>query len=153
MGPMIDGAAAKRAQGWLAEATAGGARILAGGKTRGNFLEPTVVVDAKPGDKIVSEEVFAPIVVISPYKTLQGALAEVNASRFGLQAGIFTRDQKAVQQAFRTLQVGGLVVNNVPTVRVDGQPYGGVKRSGFGREGPRYAIEEMTDLKSLVVTP
>jgi acyl-CoA reductase-like NAD-dependent aldehyde dehydrogenase len=153
VGPMIDAASVKRTQSWLAEATAGGARVLTGGTARGNFLEPTVVVGAKPTDKIVSEEVFAPVVVITPYKTLDGALAQVNASRFGLQAGIFSKDRTAINQAYRTLQVGGLVVNNVPTVRADAQPYGGVKRSGFGREGPRYAIEEMTEYKTLLTQP
>jgi glyceraldehyde-3-phosphate dehydrogenase (NADP+) len=153
LGPMIDGKAVQRTLGWLAEATAGGAKVLTGGRARGNYLEPTVVVGAKPGDKIVSEEVFAPVVVIAPYKKLDGALAQVNASRFGLQAGIFTRDPRAIESAFRTLEVGGLVVNNVPTVRVDSQPYGGVKRSGFGREGPRYAIEEMTEYKTMVLPP
>lgn len=151
VGPLIDGRAVARTSSWLAEAVKGGARVLTGGKARGNTFEPTIVVGAKPTDKIVSEEVFAPVVVVAPYRKLDQALAEVNASRFGLQAGIFTRDQSAIEKAYRTLEVGGLVVGNVPTVRVDSQPYGGVKRSGFGREGPRYAIEEMTEYKTMVL--
>jgi acyl-CoA reductase-like NAD-dependent aldehyde dehydrogenase len=153
IGPLIDGKAVQRTAGWIAEAVKGGARVLTGGKAKGNYFEPTIVVGARPTDKIVSEEVFAPVVVVSPYKTLKNALAEVNASRFGLQAGIFTRDPAAIETAYRSLEVGGLVVGNVPTVRVDSQPYGGVKRSGFGREGPRYAIEEMTEYKTMVLPP
>jgi glyceraldehyde-3-phosphate dehydrogenase (NADP+) len=148
---MINAAAVQRTRRWLAEARAGGARILTGGGVRGNIVEPTVVVGAKATDKIVAEEVFAPVVVISPYKKLDQALKQVNRSRFGLQAGIFTRSQAAVDKAYRTLEVGGLVVNHVPTVRFDAQPYGGIKRSGFGREGPRYAVEEMTEYKTLLL--
>ncbi len=153
VGPLIDGKAVQRTASWLAEAVKGGARVLTGGKARGNTFEPTIVVGAKPSDKIVSEEVFAPVVVVAPYRRLEHALAQVNASRFGLQAGIFTKDQAAIETAYRSLEVGGLVVGNVPTVRVDSQPYGGVKRSGFGREGPRYAIEEMTEYKTMVLPP
>jgi len=153
VGPLIDGKAVQRTSSWLADAVKGGARVLTGGKAKGNYFQPTVVVGAKPTDKIVSEEVFAPVVVVAPYKKLDDALASVNASRFGLQAGLFTRDQAAIEKAYRTLEVGGLVVGNVPTVRLDAQPYGGVKRSGFGREGPRYAIEEMTEYKAMVLPP
>ena len=151
LGPMIDSASVKRTQRWIAEAVAGGARVLAGGRAKGNFMEPTVVVGAKPTDKIVSEEVFGPVVVISSYKKLDSALKSVNKSRFGLQAGIFTRDQAVVDRAYNKLDVGGLVVNHVPTVRFDSQPYGGNKRSGYGREGPRYAISEMTEYKTLLL--
>lgn len=151
-GPMIDAQAAQRLHGWVQEAVAGGAKVLAGGKLRGSWLEPTVIVGAKPTDKIMSEEAFGPVVVIQSYKQLDSALKTVNASRFGLQAGIFSKSQRVIDKAYRMLQVGGLVVNNVPTVRVDQQPYGGIKRSGWGREGPRYAIEEMTELKSMLVT-
>lgn len=151
IGPMIDRAAVARTQAWLKEATAGGAKVLAGGKARGNFMEPTVVVGARPTDRIVKDEAFAPVVVISKYKTLDSALKQVNNSRFGLQAGIFTRSQSVIDKAFRTLEVGGLVVNHVPTVRFDSQPYGGIKRSGSGREGPRYAVEEMTEPKALLM--
>jgi acyl-CoA reductase-like NAD-dependent aldehyde dehydrogenase len=151
VGPLIDRAAVERTKRWIDEAVAGGARVLTGGKVTGNYLQPTVVVGARPGDKIVSEEVFGPVVVISRYSALDRALSEVNSSRFGLQAGVFSRDPAVIQQAYRALEVGGVVANHVPTIRFDAQPYGGVKRSGFGREGPRYAIEEMTEYKALVM--
>jgi acyl-CoA reductase-like NAD-dependent aldehyde dehydrogenase len=151
LGPMIDRRSVERTQSWLREAQKHGARVLTGGKARGNFMEPTVVVNAKPGDKIVREEAFAPLVVVSKYSRLGDALKQVNDSRFGLQAGIFTKSQAVVEQAYRTLEVGGLVVNHVPTVRFDAQPYGGIKRSGFGREGPRYALEEMTEYKTMLM--
>ncbi len=151
MGPMIDNAAAKRTQAWVAEAKAGGARVLTGGKVRGNFMQPTVVVGAKPSDKIVKEEVFGPVVVISRYNKLDSALKQVNGSRFGLQAGIFTKSQATVKRAYKALDVGGLVVNHVPTIRFDSQPYGGNKSSGFGREGPKYAVQEMTEYKALLM--
>ena len=151
LGPMIDGGATRRLQSWVAEAKAGGARVLTGGKVRGNFMEPTVVVGAKASDKIVKEEAFGPVVTISKFSKLGSALKQVNSSRFGLQAGIFTNSQAAIDQAYRTLDVGGLVVNHAPTVRFDSQPYGGNKRSGFGREGPKFAIQEMTEYKTLLM--
>ncbi len=152
IGPMIDGAAAKRTQAWVAEARAGGAKVLTGGKiVGGNFMQPTVVVGAKATDKIVSEEVFGPVVVISRYKKLGSALKQVNGSRFGLQAGIFTKSQATVNRAYKALDVGGLVVNHVPTIRFDSQPYGGNKSSGYGREGPKYTVQEMTEYKALLM--
>ena len=148
---MISTGAVKRTRSWLAEAVAGGAKVLTGGTSRGSCMEPTVVVGARPGDKINREEVFGPVVSIARYRKLGDALKQVNNSRFGLQAGIFTRSQAVVDRAYKTLDVGGLVVNHTPTVRFDAQPYGGNKRSGFGREGPRYAIQEMTELKTLLM--
>jgi len=151
LGPMINRAAVERAQGWVKEAVAGGAKVLTGGGARGSYMEPTVVVGARANHKIVREEAFAPVVVISKYKKLDSALKQVNDSRFGLQAGIFTKSQKVVDRAFGKLDVGGLVVNHVPTIRFDAQPYGGIKRSGFGREGPKYAVEDMTELKTMLL--
>ena len=151
LGPMINRGAVDRAQAWVKEAVAGGARVLVGGGARGNYMDPTVVVGAKANHKIVKEEAFAPVVVISKYNKLDTALKQVNDSRFGLQAGIFTRSQKVADKAFNRLDVGGLVVNHVPTIRFDAQPYGGIKRSGFGREGPKYAVEDMTELKTMLL--
>jgi len=151
LGPMINKGAVNRAQAWVKDAVAGGAKVLTGGGARGNYMEPTVVVGARANANIVKEEAFAPVVVISKYKKLDSALKQVNDSRFGLQAGIFTKSQKVAEKAFNKLEVGGLVVNHVPTIRFDSQPYGGIKRSGFGREGPKYAIEDMTELKTMLL--
>jgi glyceraldehyde-3-phosphate dehydrogenase (NADP+) len=151
IGPMIDEAAARRAEEWVLEAVAGGARVLAGGRRKGNFMEPTVLTDTRPSMKVCSEEVFAPVVSIEPYAAFEDAVGLVNTGRYGLQAGVFTSDLGRVFKAFETLDVGGVVANDLPTYRVDNMPYGGVKMSGFGREGVRYAIEEMTEPRLLVV--
>jgi glyceraldehyde-3-phosphate dehydrogenase (NADP+) len=151
VGPMIDEDAPKRTEEWVKGAVEEGARVLTGGKRRGNFFEPTVLTGTKPEMKVCGEEVFAPVVTLEPYDTFEDALKEVNRSRFGLQAGLFTRDLNRVFQAYEELEVGGLIVNDIPTYRVDNMPYGGVKMSGFGREGIRYAIEEMTEPKLLAL--
>jgi len=150
-GPMISEAAAARAESWIKEAVDGGARVLVGGRRNGNFFEPTVLTGTRPTDKVVCEEVFAPVVVVEKYGNFQESLEMVNDSRFGLQAGVFTRDINRVMAAFNRLEVGGVIVNDVPTFRVDNYPYGGVKGSGQGREGVRYAIEEMTERRILVM--
>lgn len=150
VGPMIDVDAAKRAEEWVREAEKEGATVLIGGKRTDNFLEPTVLTRTKPSMKVVSEEVFAPIVVIEPYHYFSEALDMVNNSYYGLQAGVFSNDFRKIQEAYTKLNVGGIIVNDYPTFRTDPMPYGGVKDSGFGREGIRYAIEEMTELKLLV---
>lgn len=147
IGPMIDLEAAKRAAGWIEEAVSKGAKCLTGGDREGACLSPTVLTDTHPAMAVHCEEVFAPIVTVTPYKTLAGAIDQLNDSCYGLQAGLFTRDMKEIFSAFEKIDVGGLIVNDVPTYRVDHMPYGGVKESGVGREGVRYAIEEMTDLK------
>jgi glyceraldehyde-3-phosphate dehydrogenase (NADP+) len=151
LGPMVDAGAVERTERWIAEAVADGAEVLTGGTGEGLFLRPTVIVGAERSSQVCSEEAFAPLVVAFPFAHIEEAFAEVNASRFGLQAGIFTNDLDHAWRAFETLDVGGVVINDVPTYRVDHMPYGGVKDSGIGREGLRWAIEDMTELKLMVV--
>jgi glyceraldehyde-3-phosphate dehydrogenase (NADP+) len=149
IGPMIDEKEAGRIEKWVEEARTSGARILCGGRRRGSMVEPTVIDQCDPRQKVSDEEAFGPVVVLHQYGDFDEAVEMVNDSRFGLQAGIFTRDIKRVWKAFEDIEVGGLVVNDVPTFRSDNQPYGGVKDSGFGREGIKYAMEEMTEWKIL----
>lgn len=151
LGPMIDEKALARTQAWVDEAARGGASVLCGGKRDGRFFPPTVLADVKPDMNVHCSEVFAPIVNLYRYRDFSDALAAVNDSPFGLQAGVFARDVGRVFQAFETLEVGGVIVNDVPTWRVDSMPYGGEKESGQGREGVRYAIEEMTQLRLLAL--
>lgn len=153
VGPMIDEANAKRVEQWVQEATRAGARILCGGRRDGNRYWPTVleIEGAGRGLKVVEEEIFGPVLTVHRYDGWEGALAMADGTRYGLQAGVFTDSRARVAEAFAKLHVGGLVVNDVPTFRVDSMPYGGVKDSGLGREGVRYAIEEMTERKLLVV--
>lgn len=145
----------ERIRGWVDEAVSGGARVLAGGRTvdtpGGRALEPVVLTGAPRDSKVVAEEVFGPLVVVERYEDIAHAFEAVNAGRFGLQAGLYTNELSVVQQAFERLEVGALLVNEVPTWRSDLMPYGGVKDSGFGREGVRYAIEEMTERRTLVL--
>ncbi len=151
VGPMIDEANARRAEAWVSEAVAGGARIAAGGKRSGSVLDATVLLDTTPAMKVNAEEIFAPVVTVRPYDRFEQALALVNDSPYGLQAGLFTFDIRRIMQAYEELDVGGIIVNDVPTWRVDQMPYGGVKMSGLGREGVRYAIEDMTEPRLLVL--
>ena len=149
VGPLIDAENADRVEEWLEEAVRGGAEILAGGGRNGSVLEPTLLVNVREDMRVSCQEVFAPLVALSTYTDVRDAVARAGESDFGLQAGIFTNDLRVVDLAFDELEVGGLMVNDVSTFRVDHMPYGGVKQSGFGREGLRYAIEEMTELKLL----
>jgi acyl-CoA reductase-like NAD-dependent aldehyde dehydrogenase len=151
VGPMINEDAAKRAASWVEEAAKGGAKILAGGKRNGALMEPTVLSETKPAMRVNCEEVFAPVVVIEPYDDFAEALRRVNDSPYGLQAGLFTNDAKLIFRAYDTLEVGGLIVGDMSSFRIDHMPYGGVKESGLGREGLRYAIEEMTEPRLLVL--
>lgn len=150
VGPMIDEKEAARAEKWVKEAAAHGAKITVGGNRRGTLLEATVIENADETMTVVREECFAPIVSIMKYKTLDEVIARVNDSKFGLQAGIFTNDIHNAFKAIDRLEVGGVMVNDMPTFRVDQMPYGGVKLSGTGREGPKYAVEEMTELKTVM---
>lgn len=153
-GPLIDDAARDRVLSWIDEARRAGARILAGGRPAKGFrntILPTVVAEADPSLKICCEEAFGPVAVIAPYRTFEEGLTKLNASRYGLQAAVFTRDIRKIDRANRFLRVGGLVVNDAPTFRMDNAPYGGVKDSGLGREGVRYAVAEMTDHRLLVI--
>ena len=151
MGPMLTEEAAARAEDWLAEAVADGARVLAGGTREGALFQPTVIADTRPDMRVTCDEVFAPIVVLERYRDLDDALAAANATEYGLQAGIFSNDLSVVYRAYRELEVGGVIVNDVNIWRVDSMPYGGVKSSGYGREGLRYAIREQTEPKLLVL--
>lgn len=149
VGPMIDPGAAERVEEWVAEAQKEGAKVLAGGSREANLWQPTVLTDVQPEMRVSCQEVFAPLVSLIPYSDIKQAIASVDEGNFGLQAGVFTRELNIVKQAFDDIEVGGLMVNDVPTFRIDHMPYGGVKQSGFGREGLRYAIEEMSELKLL----
>ena len=152
VGPMIRGADIERVLRWIKEAVNAGARVLCGGKAKGSLLEPTLLSGTTPDMTINREEVFAPVATIEPYDDFDSALNSVNQSRYGLQAGLFTRDAGLVFRAFEKLDVGGVVVGDVPTFRIDPMPYGGVKDSGLGREGIRYAVEEMTERRLLVMS-
>lgn len=151
VGPMIDEPAAIRTENWVKEAVARGAQLLTGGNRDKNMFEPTVLENVPPDARVACEEVFAPVVVLDKYKNFEQALDKVNQSDFGLQAGVFTRDIEKAFTAFNEIEAGGVIINDVPTFRVDHMPYGGVKDSGFGREGVKYAIEEMTELKIMAV--
>jgi len=151
VGPVIDSPSADRIMEWIQEAKEGGAKVLWGGKRTGNIIEPTVLTDVDPRMKISCREAFGPVVTLTSYTDFAEALRNANDSAYGLQAGVFTRDIRRIHSAFRELDVGGVIINDYPTFRVDNMPYGGVKDSGLGREGVKYAIEEMTKLKLLVL--
>jgi acyl-CoA reductase-like NAD-dependent aldehyde dehydrogenase len=150
-GPLIREADAVRIEQWINEAVASGAKVLAGGTRNGWFVEPTVLTNTKPDDKVNAEEVFGPVVVLERYSDLSEAVTRVNNSRYGLQAGIFSGDREKLDHAFKHLEVGGVIANDVPTFRSDAMPYGGVKDSGLGREGVRYAMAEMSEMRLLVI--
>ena len=149
VGPLITEDDAARAISWIEEAAAGGAKVVLGGRRERALLWPAIVTGVSPRMKISCQEVFAPVVAVSTYRSLDEAFAAVNDSDYGLQAGIFTRDAPSAWRAFERLEVGGVMVDEIPTFRMDHMPYGGVKDSGIGREGLRYAIEEMTEIKVL----
>lgn len=151
VGPLIREADATRAENWIKEALAAGAKLRCGGKRHGFIIEPTILTNTRPDMKVNCMEVFAPVKTVEPYRTFAEAMQRVNDSPFGLQAGVFSRDMQLVFRAFEEIEVGGLMANDVPTFRTDQMPYGGVKDSGMGREGLRYAIEEMTEPRLLVL--
>jgi glyceraldehyde-3-phosphate dehydrogenase (NADP+) len=151
VGPMIDEANAVRAESWIQEAVRGGARLAVGGTRKGAILEPAVLLDTTSGMKVNCDELFAPATTVRRYGDFDAALAVVNDSPYGLQAGLFSNDIRRIMRAFEVLEVGGLIVNDVSGYRVDHMPYGGVKQSGVGREGVRWAIEEMTEVRLLVL--
>ena len=148
---MINEQEAIRAESWIDEATKLGAKICCGGNREGTKLQATILTDTTPAMKVEKNEVFAPIVTLTPFTQFEQAIDMVNNSDYGLQAGVFTNNLQHTKTAFKKLEVGGVIINNTPTFRVDQMPYGGVKNSGFGREGVRYSIEEMTELKLLVI--
>lgn len=148
---MITEQEAIRAENWINEAVEQGAEILCGGKRAGTKLDATILTKTNPEMKVNKNEVFAPVVTVEPFDEFDQAVAMVNATKFGLQAGVFTNNFEHIKYAFNQLEVGGVIINNTPTFRVDQMPYGGIKNSGFGREGVRYSINEMTELKLLVI--
>jgi acyl-CoA reductase-like NAD-dependent aldehyde dehydrogenase len=150
-GPMINQAEADRAFAWIEEAVKAGAVILTGGRRDGNMIQPTVLENVSADVNLYCEEAFAPVVILERYSDFDEAIRKVNDTRFGLQAGIFTNDARKIFKAFEEIQVGGVIINDYPTFRIDNMPYGGIKDSGFGREGVRYAIEEMTEPKLLAL--
>jgi acyl-CoA reductase-like NAD-dependent aldehyde dehydrogenase len=151
VGPMIDRIKAEEAYRKVQEATQQGAKILTGGTLEGTVFAPTVLVDTTPAMRVNCEEVFAPVISVTPYDTFDEALHIANSSEYGLQVGIFTQNINRAMKAFSGMQVGGVQVNDIPTFRSDAMPYGGAKGSGLGREGPRFAIEAMTELRLMVI--
>lgn len=151
VGPMIDEASAVRAEAWVAEAVAGGARLAVGGGRQGALMQPTVLLDTTSAMRVNCAEIFAPVTTVRRFDDFEAALEIANDSPYGLQAGLFTNDIHRIMRAFERLEVGGVVVNDISGFRVDHLPYGGVKQSGTGREGVRYAIEEMTEKRLLIL--
>ena len=153
VGPMIDEGEAKRAESWIREAVAEGAKVLIGGKREGRMLYPTVLVDARPEMKVMCEEAFAPLVSIYEYDTFEDAVRMVEDSPYGLQAGVYTNDLRKAMYAVDRINAGGVMINDTSIFRVDHMPYGGNKMSGLGREGVRFAVEEMTTIKMVMFKP
>lgn len=153
VGPLIDAAAVTRVTAWVDEAVAAGARVLTGGRAEGTGYRPTVLTEVAPGAKVVAEEVFGPVLVVSRYdEVTEDPFELVNAGRYGIQAGVFTRDVRTAFRAHRELEVGGVIIGDVPSYRADQLPYGGVKESGTGREGVRAAMTDLTVERVLVLT-
>jgi acyl-CoA reductase-like NAD-dependent aldehyde dehydrogenase len=153
VGPMIDEAEAKRAESWIKEAVSEGAKVLIGGKREGRMLYPAVLVNARPEMKVMCQEAFAPLVSIYEYDSFEDAVAMVEDSPYGLQAGVYTNDLRKAMVAVDRINVGGVMINDTSIFRVDHMPYGGNKLSGLGREGVRFAVEEMTSIKMVVLKP
>jgi acyl-CoA reductase-like NAD-dependent aldehyde dehydrogenase len=151
VGPMIRESDATRAEQWVKEAVAAGAKLLCGGHRQGSLFEPTVLTNTQASMRVNCEEIFAPVVTVEPYDNFDEAIRRVNDSPYGLQAGLFTRDARLIFKAYEDLEVGGVIAGDIPSFRMDQMPYGGVKESGTGREGLKYAIEDMTERKLLVM--
>jgi acyl-CoA reductase-like NAD-dependent aldehyde dehydrogenase len=150
IGPMISEEEARRTEEWVNEAVAAGARVLVGGKRSGAWFEPTILTDVRADMKVVCQEIFAPVFIVVPYDDIEEAIAQVNDSMYGLQAGVFTNSLALAKRCAEELEVGGVIINDGATFRTDLMPYGGVKFSGIGKEGPRYAVREMTEEKLVV---
>jgi acyl-CoA reductase-like NAD-dependent aldehyde dehydrogenase len=150
IGPMISEQEAIRIEKWISEAITRGARVLVGGKRKSAWYEPTIVTDVQADMKIVSMETFAPVFSIIPYDTIEEAIAMVNDSIYGLQAGVFTNSLDVARLCAMKIETGGVIINDGATFRTDNMPYGGIKESGIGREGPQYAVKEMTEEKLIV---
>jgi succinate-semialdehyde dehydrogenase/glutarate-semialdehyde dehydrogenase len=153
IGPMISEAEAERAERWINEALAGGARLVLGGGRRGALFQPTILVDVTKEMRVMSEEIFSPVVCVIPFDTLDEAIHAVNDTPYGLAAGLFTSDLSKALRVARRIEVGSFHVNQTSSCRQDFMPYGGMKASGFGREGPRYAIRDMTEERLVTFTP
>lgn len=153
IGPMIDEGAITRVRSWTREAVAGGARVLLQGRLRGSVLGPTILDHVSRRMKVWREEVFGPVLVVAPYRSWRAGIRFANDSEYGLQAGIYTHDARRIREAFESLEVGGVIVNDIPTLRLDHLPYGGIKASGLGREGVLEAMREMTEPKLLLAAP
>ncbi len=151
VGPMIDLKEAERIEGWVQEAQSGGAQVLTGGKREGAVYWPTVLANVQPEMKVVADEVFAPVASVLPYDDFESALEQANATEFGLQVGVFTRDIDRVLRAVQRLNFGGVIINDTPNFRADHMPYGGNRRSGLGREGVRFAMEDMTNIQLVAI--
>jgi len=151
IGPMISESEAERLQGWVDEAAAAGADVLTGGQREGTMMEATLLENVPSDLSICTEEAFGPVAVLTKFSDFDEALAMTNDSQFGLQAGIFTRDIYKAYKAWDVLDVGGVLIGDVPSFRVDNMPYGGVKESGLGREGIRFAMEDMSEIRNLVI--
>jgi acyl-CoA reductase-like NAD-dependent aldehyde dehydrogenase len=151
VGPVIDGDARERILAWIQEAREGGAEILAGGELDGELIQPTVIANAAPELMVSCEEVFGPVVTVTPYDSLDEAVELANGTKYGLQAGIFTAGIETAIRAAQELEFGGVTVNEAPTFRADQMPYGGVKASGNTREGPAYAVREFTEERVVVI--
>lgn len=151
LGPMIDDKAAARSQKWIEDAVASRARVLTGGKAEGRFMQPTIIENAPKDAFVCSREAFAPLVTVFKVPSFASAVEAVNDSEFGLQAGVFTNNLERALYAFENIEAGGVILNDIPTYRIDHMPYGGVKSSGLSREGIRYTIEDMTEMRLLVI--
>ena len=152
VGPIVRLSEAERVEAWVKEAVEGGAKLVAGGERKASMITPVILTATRPGMKVRDEEIFGPVLLIEPYDDFDEALSQVNHSKYGLQAGLLTRDSGRILTAYRELEVGALVVGDTPNWRLDPMPYGGVKESGLGREGIRWAIEEMTEPRMLVMS-
>ncbi|MGH8104246.1 MAG: aldehyde dehydrogenase family protein, partial [bacterium] len=153
VGPMISDTAADRAEEWILEAANHGAELLTPWRRDGRLIHPTLLLNADESLRVCAKEAFAPVLVVNEVEDFDEALARVNASQFGLQLGVFTNRLDYVLQVAQSAEVGGVLINEIPAFRVDLMPYGGMKRSGLGREGPRYAVEEFTELKLVSLNP
>lgn len=151
VGPVIDDRAAERVEAWIGEAVSAGAKVLCGGTRVGRIVAPTVLAQVPTHVRAVTEEIFGPVIAVSCVRSFDDALASVNESTYGLQAGVFTNDLAKSRRAFTELEVGGVIVNDYPTFRSDNMPYGGSKGSGLGREGVRYAMADYTEERALVI--
>jgi acyl-CoA reductase-like NAD-dependent aldehyde dehydrogenase len=152
VGPLIDEGAVERVEAWVKEAADQGAEVLTGGRREGSLYYPTILAKTTPDMKVRCEEVFGPVITVQPYQTFEEALEEVNGTPYGLQAGVFTSSIERAMLAHRELEVGGVIVNDMSAFRADQMPYGGSKESGYGREGLRYAMEEMTEPRIMVIS-